>query len=106
MLRNLKYKDVQIFGMEMSEAQIIANAMIEAAEKSGEKIAMGIKEGLCEGLNKVAEGLSGTKAELMMDLLLVEAKNNGGKIPPVGSEIWNQCKETTDNVIKEFSHEK
>ena len=91
--------------MKVSEAKIIAEGMVKAAEKSGEKIAQGIKEGLCEGLSKVAEGLSGSKAELMMDVLLKQTEANGGSIPEPGSKEWNKCKSIAKQVLEEFSDE-
>jgi len=92
--------------MRVSEAKIIAEGMVKAAEKSGEKIAKGIKEGLCEGFSEVAKGLHGTRAELMMDVLLKQSEANGGKIPDPGSEGWNKSREIAKQVLKEFSDEK
>jgi len=92
--------------MKVSEVKVIAEAMVKAAEKSGEKMAQGIKEGLCEGFSEVAEGLGGTRAELMMDVLLKQSEGNGGNIPEPGSGKWNECKEIAKQVLKEFSDEK
>jgi len=92
--------------MKISEAKIIAEAMIKAAEKSGEKIAQGIKDGLCEGFSEVAKGLHGTRAELMMDVLLRQSEVDGGKIPEPGSAEWNKSKEIAKRVLEEFSDEK
>ena len=55
--------------MDIKEAEIIANAMIKAAEKSGEKIADGIRAGFHETAMELNKSLSGTKAELMLKLL-------------------------------------
>ncbi len=49
--------------------------------------------------------LRGTRAELMMDVLLKQSETNGGKIPEPGSEGWNKSKEIAKQVLKEFSHE-
>ena len=91
--------------MKVSEVKVIAEAMVKAAEKSGEKIARGLKEGLCEGFSEVAKGLGGTRAELMMDVLLKQSEANGGNIPEPGSEGWNKSREIAKQVLKEFSHE-
>ncbi|NIU58373.1 MAG: hypothetical protein GWN67_18890 [Phycisphaerae bacterium] len=120
--------------MKISEAKIIAEGMVKAAEKSGEKIAKGIEksaeataksiiqssektanaiidnntknaEALKEGFRQIANSLRGTRAELMMDVLLRQSEVNGGKIPEPGSEEWNKSKEVAQQVLKEFSHE-
>jgi cell division septum initiation protein DivIVA len=121
--------------MKISEAKIIAEAMVEAAEKSGDKVARGIVksaettakgmtksaekianaiidnntknfEALKEGFREVGKCLSGTKAELMMDVLLKQSEANGGNIPEPGSKEWNKCKDIAKQVLEEFSDEK
>ena len=132
------YLSVQISNMTVSEARIIADGMVKAAEKSGERIARGIvksaersgeriakgivesadktanaiidnntknAEALKEGFRQIANSLRGTRAELMMDVLLKQSEANGGKIPEPGSEKWNKSKEVAKQVLKEFSHE-
>lgn len=121
--------------MKDSEVKVIAEAMVKAAEKSGEKIAKGLvksaettaksitesaektanaiidnntknAEALKEGFRHIGTSLGGTRAELMMDVLLKQSEVNGGKIPEPGSEGWNKSKEIAKQVLKEFSHEK
>jgi len=139
------YLSVQISNMTVSEARIIAEGMIKAAEKSGERIARSIvkssettaksitesaeataksiiessektanaiidnntknAEALKEGFRQIANSLRGTRAELMMDVLLKQSETNGGKIPEPGSEKWNKSKEVAKRVLQEFSHE-
>lgn len=107
----------------MSEAKIIAEAIVKASEKSGEKIAKGMTESaeklanaiidnntknaeaLKEGFREVGKSLGGTRAELMMDVLLKQSESNGGTIPEPGSEGWNKSKEIAKHVLKEFSNE-
>ncbi len=125
---------MQINIMKMSEARIIAEAMVQSAEKSGEKIAKGMvksaevtaksitdsaektakaiidnntknAEALKEGFREVGKSLRGTRAELMMDVLLKQSEVNGGTIPEPGSERWNKSKEIAKHVLKEFSNE-
>ena len=121
--------------MKDSEVKVIAEAMVETAEKSGEKIAKGMvksaeataksiiksaektvnaiidnntknAEALKEGFRQIGNSLGGTRAELMMDVLLKQSETNGGNIPEPGSKKWNECKEIAKQVLKEFSHEK
>jgi cell division septum initiation protein DivIVA len=131
--------------MKDSEIKVIAEAMVKAAEISGEKIAKGMvksaettarsitesaeataksitqstekianaiidnntknAEALKEGFREVGKSLGGTRAELMMDVLLKQSETNGGNIPEPGSKKWNECKEIAKQVLKEFSHE-
>ena len=131
--------------MKDSEVKVIAEAMVKAAEKSGEKIAKGMvksaettaksitesaettvkgiiksaektanaiidnntknAEALKEGFRQIANSLGGTRAELMMDVLLKRSETNGGNIPEPGSKKWNECKEIAKQVLREFSHE-
>ena len=124
--------------MRDSEVKVIAEAMVKAAEKSGERIAEGMvksaersggriakgivesseniaksiihnstenAEALKEGFREIGRSLRGTRAELMMDVLLKQSEVNGGKIPEPGSEGWNKSKEVAKQVLKEFSHE-
>lgn len=131
--------------MKDSEVKVIAEAMVKAAEKSGEKIAKGMvksaettaksitesaettvkgiiksaektanaiidnntknAEALKEGFRQIGTSLGGTRAELMMDVLLKQSEVNGGKIPEPGSDGWNKSKEIAKQVLKEFSHE-
>ncbi len=120
--------------MKHSEVKMFAKAMVKAAEKSGEKIAKGLvksaettaksitesaektanaiidnntknAEALKEGFREVGKSLGGTRAELMMDVLLKQSEVNGGKIPEPGSDGWNKSKEIAKQVLKEFSHE-
>lgn len=113
--------------MQDSEAKIIAEGMVQAAERSGDRIARGMvksaeksaerianaivdnntknAEALREGFRDVAKSLSGTKAELMMDVLLRRSEANGGDIPEPGSDEWNKCKQVATKVLKEFSDE-
>ena len=131
--------------MKYSEVKMFAKAMVEAAEKSGEKIAKGMvksadktarsitesaeaaaksmirstektanaiidnntknAEALKEGFRQIGNSLGGTRAELMMDVLLKQSEANGGKIPEPGSDGWNKSKEIAKQVLKEFSHE-
>ena len=109
--------------MKDSEVKVIAEAMVKAAEKSGEKIAKGLvksaektanaiidnntknAEALKEGFRQIGNSLGGTRAELMMDVLLKQSEANGGNIPEPGSGKWNECKEIAKQVLKEFSHE-
>lgn len=132
--------------MKVSEAKIIAEGMVKAAEKSGEKVANGMvksaetigksitesaevtaksiiestektanaiidnntksAEALKEGFRQIAKSLGGTRAELMMDVLLKQSEANAGKIPEPGSDRWNKSKEIARQVLKEFSDEK
>ena len=124
--------------MKVSEVGTIADAMVKAAEKSGERIAKGMvksaersgeriargivesseniaksivhnstenAEALKEGFREIGRSLRGTRAELMMDVLLKQSEANGGKIPDPGSGEWNRSKEIAKQVLKEFSHE-
>jgi len=120
--------------MKDSEVKVIAEAMVKAAEISGEKIAKSMvksaettaksitesaektanaiidnntknAEALKEGFREVGKSLGGTRAELMMDVLLKQSETNGGKIPEPGSDGWNKSKEIAKQVLKEFSHE-
>ncbi len=131
--------------MRLSEAKIIAEGMVKAAEKSGKKIAKGMvksaeataksitesaeataksitqstekianaiidnntknAEALRDGFREIGKSLGGTRAELMIDVLLKQSEANGGNIPEPGSEKWNECKEIAKQVLKEFSHE-
>jgi len=106
--------------MKVSEAKIISEGMVKAAEKSGEKIADGMvrsaenianaivdnntknAKALREGFREVGKSLGGTKAELMMDVLLKQSEVNGGKIPEPGSEGWNMSKKIAKQVLEEF----
>jgi hypothetical protein len=126
---------MQINNMKISEAEIIAEGMVKATEKSGEKIAKGMvksaettakcmtesvekianaivdnntknAEALKEGFREVGKSLGGTRAELMMDVLLKQSEANGGNIPEPGSEEWNKCKDIAKQVLEEFSDEK
>lgn len=63
-------------------------------------------EALKNGFREIGKSLGGTRAELMMDVLLKQSEVNGGKIPEPGSEEWNKCKEIAKQVLKEFSDEK
>ena len=110
--------------MKDSEVMVIAEAMVKAAEKSGEKIAKGIvksaektanaiidnntknAEALKEGFKHIGNSLGGTRAELMMDVLLKQSEVNGGRIPDPGSEGWNKSREIAKQVLKEFSDER
>jgi len=110
--------------MEISEAGKIAKGMVKAAEKSGKRIAKGMiksaeeianaiidnntknAEALKEGFREVGKSLGGTKAELMMDVLLKQSEANGGNIPEPGSTEWNKCKSIAKQVLEEFSDEK
>ena len=140
------YLYTQIDNMKVSEAKIIAEGMVNAADKSGEKIAKGMvksaeitaksitesaeataksiiesaaktanaiidnntknAEALKEGFREIGKSLGGTRAELMMDVLLKQSEANGGKIPEPGSEGWNKSKEIAKQVLKEFSDER
>jgi len=131
--------------MKDSKVKVIVEAMVKAAEKSGEKIAKGMvksaettaksitesaettvkgiiksaektanaiidnntknAEALKEGFRQIGNSLGGTRAELMMDVLLKQSEANGGKVPEPGSEGWNKSKEIAKQVLKEFSHE-
>jgi len=106
--------------MKVSEAKIIAEGMVKAAEKSGEKIAEGMvrsaeniaaaiidnntknADALKEGFREVGKSLGGTRAELMMDVLLKQSEVNGGKIPEPGSEGWIKSKKIAKQVLEEF----
>jgi len=109
--------------MKLSEAEIIAEGMVEAAEKSGEKVAKSMiksaekianaiidnntknAEALKEGFRQIGNSLGGTRAELMMDVLLKQSESNGENIPEPGSKKWNECKAIAKQVLKEFSDE-
>jgi hypothetical protein len=113
-----------INNMTVSEARIIAEGMVKAVERSGEKIARGMiesareiasaiidnntknAEALGEGFRGIRKSLGGTKAELMMDVLLKQSEANGGNIPEPGSNEWNRCKLVAKQVLEEFSDEK
>jgi len=110
--------------MSVSEARIIAEGMVKAVEKSGQKIAKGMiesageianaivdnntknAEALRDGFWGIRKSLGGTKAELMMDVLLKQSEANGGNIPEPGSKEWNKCREIARQVLEEFSDEK
>ena len=112
-------------------AEKIAEGMTMAAEKSGERIANGMAksaettaksikesaeitanaiidnntknaEALKNGFQEVGKSLGGTRAELMMGVLLKQSESNGGKIPEPGSEEWNTCKRIAEKVLEEF----
>jgi len=112
------YLFTQINDMKLSEAKIVTEGMVKAAEKSGEKVAKGMiksaettaksitesaeakaksiiksaektanaiidnntknPEALKEGFRQIARSFGGTRAELMMDVLLKQSEGNGG----------------------------
>jgi hypothetical protein len=85
-----------------------AKAMIKSSERIGERMVESSRiiadrnaQTLLEGFLCVASSLSGTKAELMMDCLKMEA--DGGALPKVGSRKWSVCKVYTQNILKEFN---
>lgn len=95
--------------MEISEAKIIAEGMVKAAEKIASAIVDNNTknaEALREGFREVGRSLGGTKAELMMDVLLKQSEANGGNMPEPGSNEWNKCKSVAKQVLEEFSDEK
>lgn len=120
----LLYLSMPIDNMTVSEARVIAEGMVKAVEKSGEKIARGIvesagqiasaiidnntknAEALREGFTGIRKSLGGTRAELMMHVLLKQSEANGGNIPEPGSNEWNKCKSVAKQVLEEFSDEK
>ncbi len=103
----------------VKSAETTAKSITESAEataksiiKSTEKTANAIidnntknAEALKEGFRHIGTSLGGTRAELMMDVLLKQSEVNGGKIPEPGSDGWNKSKEIAKQVLKEFSHE-
>jgi hypothetical protein len=111
--------------MENQDAKLIAEGMVKSAEKianaiidnntknanaiidSNTKNANAIiynstknAEALRDGFKEVGKSLGGTKAELMMDVLLKQA--NGGDLPEPGSDEWNKCRDISKKVLEEF----
>lgn len=96
---------MQISNMEVSDAETIAQAMVKSAEKIANAIVDNNTknaQALREGFREVGKSLGGTKAELMMDVLLKQSEANGGALPEPGSKEWNKCKEIAKQVLKEF----
>jgi len=100
--------------MENQDAKLIAEGMVKSAEKlanaiidNNTKNANAIidsntknAEALRDGFKEVGKSLGGTKAELMMDVLLKQA--NGGDLPEPGSDEWNKCRDISKKVLEEF----
>jgi len=71
---------MQINNMEISEAEKMAQGMVQSAEKIANAIVDNNTknaEVLREGFREVGKSLGGTKAELMMDVLLKQSEANG-----------------------------
>lgn len=81
----------------VKSSRIIADRNVESSRIIADRNA----QTLLEGFNHIASSLSGTKAELMMDCLKMEA--NGDRLPKVGSKKWNDCRTYTQNIIYEFN---
>jgi cell division septum initiation protein DivIVA len=77
--------------MKDSEVKVIAEAMVKAAEKSGEKIAKGMVKSAETTAKSITESAEKT-ANAIID-------NN------TKNAEWNECKEIAKQVLKEFSHE-
>ena len=95
--------------MSVKEAKIIAEGMIKSTEKiAGAIIDNNTKnaDALMVGFSTIGSSLSGTRAEIMLDLLMFEARNNGGEIPKPHSDKWKKCKGIAETLLKEFSYEK
>ncbi len=81
-------------------AEKIANGMITAAEKSGEKVAERIRVGFGETAKEIGKSLGGTRAKLMLKLLTLP---NGTEIPTPDTDQWKKCKRITDGLLEEFA---
>jgi hypothetical protein len=87
----------------------MAKIITESAEKTGNAVIDNNTknaEALRDGFREIGKSLGGTRAELMMDVLLKQSEANGWNIPTPGSRKWNECKEVAKQVLREFSDEK
>ena len=104
--------------MEKLDAEIIADGIVKGFEKTANSIdrssersaqaiiqgseinAQAIVQGFRETARIIGKSLGGTRAELMMDCLLLKSKD--GTIPKPDSKEWDVCKTITTTVLEEF----